>query len=86
MDCSSPQAPLSMGFSRQEHWSGFQCPLLGDLPNSGIALAGGFFTTSVTWEALKLRIGKMYTCKHIYEICKSIQKKSREYFTIKYKE
>ena len=27
------QAPLSMGFSRQEYWSGLQCPPLGDLPN-----------------------------------------------------
>ena len=24
---SSPQAPLSLGFSRQEHWSGFPFPL-----------------------------------------------------------
>ena len=54
------QAPLSMGFSRQEYWSGLWCPLLGDLPNPGIepaslsslAWAGGFFTTSTTWEAL----------------------------------
>ena len=30
------QAPLSMGFSRQEYWSGFPCPLAGDLPISGI--------------------------------------------------
>ena len=30
------QAPLSMGFSRQEHWSGLSCPLPGDLPNPGI--------------------------------------------------
>ena len=30
------QAPLSMGFSRQEYWSGLPCPLLGDLPNPGI--------------------------------------------------
>ena len=29
------QAPLSMGFSRQEHWSGLPCPPPGDLPNSG---------------------------------------------------
>ena len=57
------QAPLSMGFSRQEHWSGLPWPPPGDLPNPGIkfmsltyisspALAGGFFTTSTTWEAL----------------------------------
>ena len=30
------QAPLSMGFSRQEYWSGFPCPSPGDLPNPGI--------------------------------------------------
>ena len=53
------QAPLSMGFSRQEDWSGLPCPLLGDLPNPRFeptslmspALAGEFFTTSTTWEA-----------------------------------
>ena len=50
----APQAPLSMGFSRQEYWSGLPCPPPGDLPDPGIkptsvpspALAGGFFTTS----------------------------------------
>ena len=36
--CATPwtvalQAPLSMGFSRQEYWSGLPCPLPGDLPN-----------------------------------------------------
>ena len=31
-----PQAPLSMEFSRQEHWSGLSFPPLGDLPNPGI--------------------------------------------------
>ena len=44
------QAPLSMGFSRQEYWSGLPFPSPGDLPDSGIqpvspALAAGFFTT-----------------------------------------
>ena len=32
----SPQAPLSMGFSRQEYWSGLPCPSPGDLPDLGI--------------------------------------------------
>ena len=32
------RAPLSMGFSRQEHWSGSPFPPLGDLPNPGIKL------------------------------------------------
>ena len=56
----APQAPLSIAFCRQEYWSGFPCPPPGDLPDPWIkpmsvmspALAGGFFTTSVTWEAL----------------------------------
>ena len=50
------QAPLSMGFSRQEYWSGLPCPPPGDPPHPGMdrvspALAGGFFTASATWEA-----------------------------------
>ena len=53
------QPPLSMGLFRQENWSGLPCPPPGDLPDPGIqpmspiasALAGGFFTTSITWEA-----------------------------------
>ena len=53
------QASLSMGFSRQEYWSGLPCPPPGDLPDPGIepvslmspALASGFFITSATWEA-----------------------------------
>ena len=50
------QALLSVGFCRQEYWSGLPCPLTGDLPDPGIepvspALASGFFTTSTTWEA-----------------------------------
>ena len=50
------QAPLSMGFSRQEYWSGLPFLSPGDLPDLRIkpasltspALAGGFFTTSAT--------------------------------------
>ena len=56
VDC---QAPLSVAFSRQECWSGLPCPSPGDLPDPGVepasltspALASGFFTTSITWEA-----------------------------------
>ena len=44
------QTPRSMGFSRQEYWSGLPIPPSGELPNPGTeplspALAGGFFTT-----------------------------------------
>ena len=36
MGCIAHRAPLSMGFSRQEHWSGLPCPPPGDLPHPGI--------------------------------------------------
>ena len=54
------QAPLSMGFSMQEYSNGLSCPPLGALPDPRIpnlhlmspALAGGFLTTSASWEIL----------------------------------
>ena len=54
------QAPLSMGFSRQEYCSGLPCPPPGDLPDPGIkptsfmspVLTGRLFTTTTNWEAL----------------------------------
>ena len=54
------QALLSIGFCRKEYWSVLPCPPPGDLPNPGIeptslvspALAGEFFNTNTTWEAL----------------------------------
>ena len=60
------QAPLSMGFSKQECWSGLPfCPP-GDLSGPGIELsslrssdlAGRFFTTGATWEA--------HTCVYVF--------------------
>ena len=63
------QAPLSMGFSRQEDWSGLPCPPPGDLLDPGIeptspmspALRGRFFTISTTWEAHTYRQMGTYT-------------------------
>ena len=54
------QDPLSMGYRRQEYWSGLPVPTRRELPDPGIepvslaspALTGRFFTNSVTWEAL----------------------------------
>ena len=56
---AAPQAPLSMGFPRQEYESGLPFPPPKDLPHPGIqpmslaspALVGRFFTSSTTWEA-----------------------------------
>ena len=52
------QALLSMGFSRQEHWSWLQCPPPGDLPYLGIkcashmspALTGRVFTSNASHQ------------------------------------
>ena len=54
------QAPLSIGFSRQEYWSGLPFPSPGDLPDSGIKptplvspeLASRFFTTVAPWKPI----------------------------------
>ena len=55
------QAPLSMGFSRQDYWSGLPFPARGSsqLRDKAVslmfpALAGGFFTMNATWEAFLL--------------------------------
>ena len=56
------QAPLSMGFSRQEYWSELPFPTPEDVPNQGIkpsslvspSLAGGFFTTEPSGNLLCL--------------------------------
>ena len=55
----SCQAPLSMGFSRREYWSGVPCPLPGHLPDPGMeaaslrspALRGRLLATSATQGA-----------------------------------
>ena len=59
MDCSPPGSSVH-GIFQQEYWGGLPCPPPGDLPDPGIeptsltssALAGRFFTTSASWEAL----------------------------------
>ena len=77
------QAPLFVGFSRQEYWSRLLCPPPGDPHDPGIkprspvspALGGGFFTTSNTWEA---QIPYIYIyiyiciCMFVYNICLSL--------------
>ena len=65
MDGSLP-APLSMGFPRQEYWSGLLFPPPGNLPYTRIkpmslmspALPDGFFTTSATWDLFTHHLDK----------------------------
>ena len=66
--CDAVDCSLSMGFSRQEYWSGLPCLPPGDLPDLGIkpsslvspALASGFFTTSASWEDRKSTILQIF--------------------------
>ena len=58
------QAPLSMGLSRQEFWSGLPCPPPRDLPDPGVepaspALTGGFFTTEPPGKPLSTSYTKI---------------------------
>ena len=65
------QAPLSVRFSTQRYWSGL---LPGHLPEPGVrpesllspALAGGFFTTSATWEALIVHVPFIKICPMLF--------------------
>ena len=55
------QAPLFMGFSRQEYWSGLPCPPPGNLPDPGIepvspALAGRFIITGTNGYVILLKV------------------------------
>ena len=80
MNCS-PQAPLSVGISRQESWSGLPCPPAGDLPSPGIeltspALAGGFFITEPPGKP----VFRVQLCK-FEDICgRTLELRARENF------
>ena len=70
MDCNPPmdkgQALLSMGFSRQEYWSGLPFPIPGDLPNSGIELMS-LKSPSLTCGSLPLApLGKTPVLFHFF--------------------
>ena len=81
------QAPLSMGFSRQEYWSGLPFPSPGDLPDPGIELMSpgsptlqvGFFTTEP--------LGKSFSCAYwpfIYLIWSNVCSESLPKFLLIY--
>ena len=67
MDCS-PSGSSVHGFPKQEYWSGLPWPSPGDFPNHGIkpasltslALAGRFFTTNATWDALMEELFQLF--------------------------
>ena len=88
------QAPLSMGFSRQEYWSGLPCPP-PDLLDPGIeprslispTLSGRFFTSRWTWDleslSLSLSISHTHICDDVlcrYSIYTSHSKQSHKTF------
>ena len=77
------QAPLTMGFSRQQHWSGLPFPPPGDLSNPGIelmspALAGGFFSSNLTCFLLGMRIPCFIDAPSHISASESMNKSRRE--------
>ena len=70
------QAPLFMGFSRWEYWSGVPFPPLGDLPMPGIepasltscSLARRFFTTSATWILHQIDFSLLKNRQHLVRL------------------
>ena len=71
------QVPLSMGFPRQEYWSGLPFPSPGDLPIPGVkptspALAGGFFSTEPPG----------YCCSSISNPCPTLQPHGLEHTSL----
>ena len=66
------QAPLSMGFSRQEYWSALLCPLPGDLPNSGIKLALQVYSLPTELPE-KPKLGCTEHLKMLYSLVKNMQ-------------
>ena len=73
------QAPLSMGFSKLEYWSGLSFPPPGDLPDPrtkpmslmSLVLTGRFFVTSATWEACSVQMSYNATfCLPVF--CKTV--------------
>ena len=77
------QDPLSVGFSRQEYWSGLPCPPPGDLPDPGIelmslttpTLADRFFTAKPPRKPLHL-LGDFYL---LHLVTKTVRIKHRKH-------
>ena len=88
MDCRRPDSSI-MGFSRQEYWSGLPCPPPGDLPDPGIepaslmspALAGRFFTTSVTGETLQC-FYPLVVARVLGVLCQKLGQRPIEIFSV----
>ena len=55
------QAPPSMGFSRQEYWSGVPFPSPGDLPNPGIKPRSPAFQADAFTSELPGKPGSVYS-------------------------
>ena len=65
------QAPLSMGFSRQDYWSGLPFPSPGDIPDPSIkpvspALTGKFFTTEPLGKPIDVLSYRLKIYVHIW--------------------
>ena len=62
------QAPLYMGFSRQEYWSGLPCPSLGEIPDPGIKPTS--FMSHLLWQVSSLSLAPLGKPKSYVSIVK----------------
>ena len=75
MDCIAHQAPLSMGVSEQEYWSGLPCPPPVDLPDSGIepesdALQAGYLPSKPPGKpVINLSLTKSNSEISLFQLC-----------------
>ena len=84
------QAPLSMGFSRQEYRTGLPCHPPGDLPDLGTeptslmspALACGFFITSAAWEAPRMANKHIKNCPTSFATAAAVAKSLQSCLTL----
>ena len=66
------QAPVSMGFSRQEYWSGLTFPSPGDLPSTGMEPASSALISNLySAEPPGKPIPGIYTCSFVHCVVRS---------------
>ena len=85
------QAPLSMGFFKQEYWNGLPCPSPGDLPDPGTepaspvvpALAGRFLTTEPPGKPIRNTFATQiwFFCAYNFTIFSPLAKIKLKHFT-----
>ena len=79
------QAPLSMGFSRQEYWSGLPFPSPGDLPDPGIKLKSPALQTDSLQSEPSRKPFSKYPVQFLHDFSDSVLTGSREQILVPFR-